>query len=560
MKQKIIYLILFFISFNLSAQEKEVKNVILMIPDGTSLSVISLSRWYKAINENSLNDSLLKKSINELTTPKLLCFENLLCGLVMTHSANGLISESAPAATEMAIAKKSDPGFLGISTDSIPHITNMELARIKKNKSTGLVFTCEFPHATPAAFTSHCLERNDYNTIKKQMIYNQLNVVFGGGYGGHNVLMPEDKEKLEGLGYSVFNNFKELDSFNGNKTWGLFNKDTSSNGYMAFDIDRKTLDIDEPSLAEMTNKAIEILEKNENGFFLMVEGSKVDWAAHNNDPVGIITEFLAFEKAVNVALDYANKNKNTAVIICTDHGNGGFSIGNNYSDKKTNFNNNPKYIQYNHLPYKTIVDNLNTIPLTSDGFNKLFTNATTFNKQKIKDDYLKNYCALINNSKTNITPITLNDSIKLYIKKGSKQLASHLKLNQNISDNTYIGWTSKGHTGEDVPLYIYHPNQYVLHGTLDNTTIGAYINEVLGLDSINNEVNSTYFNAYNLNLCKNYTLKSDTLTILKNNDTHAFIINSNIYYKNEEKQNLTNLNILINNTLYSSKNILDCIK
>ena len=97
---------------------------------------------------------------------------------------------------------------------------------------------------------------------------------------------------------------------------------------LSFELDRKILKPQEPSLAEMTTTAIDHLAEKEQGFFLMVEGSKVDWAAHKNDPVGMISEVLSFDDAVGEALEFARQNKNTMVVAVTDHGNSGLTLGN----------------------------------------------------------------------------------------------------------------------------------------------------------------------------------------------------------------------------------------
>jgi len=118
-------------------------------------------------------------------------------------------------------------------------------------------------------------------------------------------------------------NAASLKEVRSNKLFGTFGRDKAATA-MSYDIDRDPAV--EPSLAEMTQKAIEILSANPKGFFLMVEGSKVDWAAHANDPVGLVSDILAFDDAVKVALDFAKQDGKTLVIAVTDHGNSGLSI------------------------------------------------------------------------------------------------------------------------------------------------------------------------------------------------------------------------------------------
>lgn len=135
------------------------------------------------------------------------------------------------------------------------------------------------------------------------------------------------------------------------KMWGAF-----SQGAMAYEMDRNTTRPEEPSLAEMTQKAIQTLSKDQDGFFLMVEGSKIDWAAHANDPVGIISDVLALDDAVKKALDFAKKDKNTLVVAVTDHGNSGISIG----SSKTNST-------YDKINISTFINPLKKATLTTEG-------------------------------------------------------------------------------------------------------------------------------------------------------------------------------------------------
>lgn len=131
------------------------------------------------------------------------------------------------------------------------------------------------------------------------MVYNQVDVVLGGGWKYIDKNQRKDKEDLvqylRDNGFVVTTKWEDLKNESPRKVWGLFAQDA-----MHYEFDRNGTD--KPSLAEMTQKALQILSKNKNGFFLMVEGSEIDWASHANDPVGVVSEVLAFDKAVKVAL------------------------------------------------------------------------------------------------------------------------------------------------------------------------------------------------------------------------------------------------------------------
>ena len=153
------------------------------------------------------------------------------------------------------------------------------------------------------------------------MVYNNIDVVLG---GGQKYLEPH-VDYLKSQGYEIFFDKNQFLKSNSNKYWGVFDKKG-----LPYYIDQDTNKI--PSLAEMTHKAISTLSQNENGFFLMVEGSQVDWALHNQDAKTAIIEFLEFNKAVEVAIQFAMIDKNTLVIIVPDHGTSGIAMGNKNSN------------------------------------------------------------------------------------------------------------------------------------------------------------------------------------------------------------------------------------
>ncbi|MFA6767920.1 MAG: alkaline phosphatase, partial [Parabacteroides sp.] len=274
---------------------KQVKNVILLIPDGTSLATVSTARWLQWYTNPS------KPKLN---------LDPYLCGTVRTLCSNEPIGDSAPTTSCYMTGYTSRAGWVSTypladpQNDIYPNdpkmayqplTTVLEAAKMLYGKSTGLVFTCEFPHATPADCASHSYNRSRYDWIAPQMVHNDLNVVIGGGAG---ILNTEEEAYLKGNGYGVFkNDINGMRSYAGNNMWALY-----CDHEMAYDIDRDTTK--EPALEEMTRIAIDKLSKNPQGFFLMVEGSKVDWAAHANDPVGMATDMLAYDRACGVALDF----------------------------------------------------------------------------------------------------------------------------------------------------------------------------------------------------------------------------------------------------------------
>ena len=367
-----------------------------MIPDGTSSSLLSIARWYNFYQDPEKNR---------------LAIDDYLCGYVKNYCSNSPIGDSAPAASCYMTGIPSQAGFIStyppvtkhdlISLDSTmayqPLVTLLEAAKYLHQKSTGLVFTCEFPHATPAACAAHTFNRNAYKTIAKQMVYNNIDVVIG---GGTNHLQPQEKEYLLQQGYEVLtDNLEAFRASNTTKLWALFEGEN-----MPYAINRDVLK--NPSLAEMTTKAIKTLSQNKNGFFLMVEGSLIDWAAHNNDVETLIGDFLDFDAAVAEAISFANRNGETVVVVLPDHATGGISLG------SSNSNNG-----YAKLSLDTIMRNL----------------------------------------------------------------------------QTFIGFTTRGHTGEDVFLAVYHPANDVPTGLQTNVDIHRYLCRQMQLEEKLPELTSQLF-------------------------------------------------------------------
>ncbi|MEG0836011.1 MAG: alkaline phosphatase, partial [Christensenellaceae bacterium] len=275
------------------ATESEIKNVILMISDGTSVGIPTLTRWCKSYDRKT----------GEFNTDTRLNVDPLTSGLIRTYWENvdgvpGAITDSAPGSTAFSTGYKTGDKYVGVGPDGKPHATVLELAE-SLGKSTGLAVTVNVQHATPADFSAHTTVRNDYESIAAQMLETDVDVVLGAGsaYLQNRTDGRDLVAELKASGYDYLTTGKELADYKGKKVYGLF-----APYMMEYDIDRLRFAPEQPSLSEMTDKSIEILSQNKKGFFLMVEGSKVDWAAHTNDPAAAVSEYRAFDEAVKSAV------------------------------------------------------------------------------------------------------------------------------------------------------------------------------------------------------------------------------------------------------------------
>mgnify|MGYP003747864331 FL=1 len=467
-KTVLLFYVLVFSVFAFAQQVRPVKNVIVMIPDGTSIGVYSAARWYKMYNK-------LGEALN---------IDPYITGTVTTFSSNAPIGDSAPTSSayatgvlqqsgNVAIHPESDPGKDIYPVDSSrtyqPAATVLEASRIEKAKATGLVVTCEFPHATPADFSTHHYNRGNYKAIAPQIGYQNLDVMFGGGTG---ILTDDMRQHFRNNGTTLIEDDKQaLMNYSGKgKVWALFGEKA-----LPYDLDRNPERI--PSLAEMTEKALEVLSQDEDGFFLMVEGSQVDWAAHANDPVGIITEFLAFDETVGKVMDFARSNGETAVIVLADHGNSGFTIGSS------------RCKGYDKLSLAELFSTVSQCKLTASGIEAVLVNTP---REKLKDEFKKYTGIDLTDKEVEILLSSKNYKAGDYtqVKNSNNMLNNIVNI---LNSRMCFGFTTGGHTGEEVLLSAYHPLGDVPHGHLRNVDVNKYLVEVSGLTTPLQELSDRIF-------------------------------------------------------------------
>ena len=292
------------------------KNIILLISDGMSLTQVSTYR-------------LLKGGPNE----RIAVDKFPVSGIVLTHSENAIVTDSASSATAFSTGRKTNNGALGLDEDN-KILENFTEIIDRYGYVSSLISTSEITHATPAAYASHVDLRWKTDEISLQMMESKVMTILG---GGRHFFLPEDLggKRTDGLNLleqmessrTVMTEKKELDSFdysNLGKVVGLFADEALR------DKEKPENHVFEPSSSEMLNFAINRSEKfNENGckgFFIMLEGSQVDWAGHANDLNYLKREMQDFDEAVELALDYAIQNPDTLVIATADHETGGLLI------------------------------------------------------------------------------------------------------------------------------------------------------------------------------------------------------------------------------------------
>ena len=270
------------------------KNIILLIGDGTGLNQITLSRMaISGVNSRLYIDQLPYS------------------GISLTHSADNIITDSAAAATAWATGTKTKNKFISV-TPNEKVLTSLTEAIFKKGYLSGIVATSSITHATPAAFYAHVNNRYKEKKIASQLQNSNINIAFGGGLNFFDLSATNDQIKY----------IYDLDE--------LKNINTSSKRIIGlFDNDGIRRSPDRPSQQLMTKKALDILAKRTaecSGFFLMTEGSQIDWASHDNDASRMITEFRDFDLSIKSIVEFINTRDDTLLIVTADHETGGLQI------------------------------------------------------------------------------------------------------------------------------------------------------------------------------------------------------------------------------------------
>jgi alkaline phosphatase len=286
-----------------------VKNVILMVGDGMGLAQISAL----ALADDGQPLNMERASVG---------------GFVKTRSANNRVTDSAAAATAYATGTKTDNGYLSVDPAGEPLETILEKAE-REGLATGLVATTHITHATPGAFYAHVTNRDDYRAVALDLLPSGIDVAIGGG-GDYLTVRRDGRnlvEELRELGYVMTDSLAGLDAVTNGQAMAIY-----PGGGLPLIRDGR----DPEYLSKATSKALEIVTANTphggGGFFLMVEGSYIDSAGHDNDAEELLGEMRDFDAAVGVAFDYADAHPGTLVIVLADHETGGLSLPSGKSD------------------------------------------------------------------------------------------------------------------------------------------------------------------------------------------------------------------------------------
>lgn len=312
MKKALSFLSLIALSFFALAQS-EVKNVILLIGDG-----MGLAQSYAAYLAND-------KSLSMYTMP--------YTGLSITSCADREVTDSGAGGTAIATGHKANYKAIGLDKNNISHPSLLKIAK-QYGKSTAIVCSCDLTHATPAAFVANVKNRDLQEQIALSYLEEYCDIALGGGAERFTSKGRKDKlnliDSLAKRGYAIVYSQDELSKCESEKIFGLF-----AEGHLPEASKRGGV------MQQYMLKALEQLDKNPNGFFMMLEGSRIDMEAHLNKYDAMVEETLDFDRCVAIALDFAKRKGNTLVVVTADHETGGLTLpakGSKTQDKWTTLN------------------------------------------------------------------------------------------------------------------------------------------------------------------------------------------------------------------------------
>ena len=416
--------------------EARPKNVIVMISDGMGPAAVTLTRLVSGRESLALDEYLI--------------------GTRRTSSQDKMVTDSAAGATAMSAGHLTKNDYVGVTAEGLPLGNVLEAARFQKKMATGLVVKSRITHATPAGYSAHVMDRDDESRIASQQLGLHVDLMFGGGTdfflpasaGGKRTDGRDLLIEAQNSGYQVISTAVALSGELRLPLLGLFSKDG-----LHYDIDRPTTQ--EPSLEDMTRKALQLLSAQASGFFLMIEGSEIDHTCHANDGGALVPEVLGYDATFAAAIEFAKRDGHTLVVSTSDHETGGLSIiGGEWTAQKPG----PLRLRANKASAEAMVT--------------MITNGAPL------ELVMRDYAGITNVTREEIAgyeAATPGPSSGLQ----KRRIAAVVRI---INARAGIRWAHTEHTAVDVNVYAYGPCQDLFRGSRTATWMAMGVAQLLGLD------------------------------------------------------------------------------
>lgn len=419
------------------------------------------------INQVNVTEAYLSAMKGERGSASLLMTQFPVASMAATFSANADVTDSAASGTALATGKKTNNGFIGVGTEQERLETIAEKAK-KAGKKVGVASTVPVNHATPAAFYGHQKDRNMYYEISQDLLISGFDFFAGAGLYNRDKLydntdVPDIYPQIEQAGYAVFKGYEDFKANRGqSKKVMLVQKNWEEAGGIPYAIDRTDEDL---TLKQITEAAIEVLMKdNKKGFFLMLEGGRIDWAGHANDGATVIKEVIDMDEAIKVAYEFYKKYpKETLIVITADHETGGITAGRGSM--------NIGVLQHQRMSQDKLTEQINELRKSKDGvvsweeIKNLLTKTMGFWKEvplgwehekMLRDAYEET--------------IAKKHDIKDHNLYADNSLLA-AKAKQVMNDIAKLGWSTGSHSADFAPVFVIGAGQELFTRKMDNTDI-----------------------------------------------------------------------------------------
>lgn len=454
------FLILVFVALVTSVMgQGKAKYVFYFIGDGMGVNQVNVTEMFRAAAEEDRIGTL------PLEFTKL-----PVMGVANTYCTSSPVTDSAAAGTALSTGEKTYSGAIGVNPDKQPIETVAERAR-KAGVKVGVATSVSIDHATPAAFFAHQPSRGMSYEIACDLPVSGFDFFAGGGF------VRTDRNAKNEPATNIFTLFEEagytvargMDAFNATaataKKMVLIQPEDRDQGGIPYAIDRRPGDL---TLKEITESGISFLTKNnKKGFFLMIEGGRIDWACHDNDGATMIREVEDMDAAIQVALDFYRKHpRETLIVITADHETGGITLG------KSGYHANLKVLKHQKQSQGGLSDRIKELrkqkgkKTTWDDMRKLLGETMGFwteipmsweHERRLRDAFENSF-----NEKTHV-------EMEKNMYSSSEPLAGTAVRVMN--DIAYLGWSSHDHSAGYVPVYAIGAGSNLFGGTMNNTDI-----------------------------------------------------------------------------------------
>lgn len=464
MKRKLsLFLMVMLVAMSACAKTKAPKYVFYFIGDGMGINQVMATQYYKSDVQGSLGWDRL-------------CFTGFpYGGMVVTHSANNYVTDSAAAGTALASGQKTNNNVLGVLPDRKTKCESIAEMAHKKGYRVAIGTTVCIDHATPGVFYAHQASRDNYHQIGTEL--SQSGFEF---FGGEDFHTPFDRKiedegnyvQAEKAGYTIVHGYDEyLEKAGSSDKIILFDKNPKEDHYCKFAIDRGEDDL---TLSQITTAAIDFMMKDpKKGFFMMMEGGKIDQACHGNDAATVIKETLDFDEAIRIAYDFYLQHKDeTLIVVTADHETGAMGLSNG------NYRLNSKVLQYQNMSEGEFSAHL-------EKMGREIGDILTWEEveQELKDHYGFWDKIRLSQKQTDLLRTTYVETFGMG--PGELKAEEYYKVDKMsdeatriISEIAQISWGTGSHSGGMVPVFAIGVGAEVFCGQLDNTEIPMLIKKI----------------------------------------------------------------------------------